>query len=396
MLKTARFTAAFIALLIVSFHLFYGYASGRGKSEKSQGRQEDFDFSDIDISEVESDLELADKLPAYRILITGLIRNEREVTFESIIREYGDQAESRVVSGSRTDGERIEQSYTGIDLRLLLDPDAVQDQARNLVIYGSDGYSAPVPIEALRKGSLYLVWKRSGEYLVPSKDGVLRVVHDGGMTSGWVKNPMLFEVVSEFTDLVPLADRKEAGRIDFTTQQDMFVLNIGAVPEINADQWRLKVGGKVDRELTLDYDDILGMPQETVFATLETISNPPGGSLIGNAVFTGVPLTHVLERAGVGSAAQEVVFYCEDGYSTSITMQEASDTGVLLAYKMNARTLLPEHGYPVRLVVPEKFGMKWPKWITDIQLVDYDYRGYWEQRGWSDYAGRDRPEERYD
>ncbi|MEE8325126.1 MAG: molybdopterin-dependent oxidoreductase, partial [Candidatus Humimicrobiaceae bacterium] len=84
------------------------------------------------------------------------------------------------------------------------------------------------------------------------------------------------------------------------------------------------------------------------------------------------------------------------GYSTSITLDEAMEEGVIIAYEMNGEALTDEHGFPVRMVVPEKYGMKWPKWINTIEFVDYDYRGYWEQRGWSDYAGRDRPEERYD
>jgi len=118
--------------------------------------------------------------------------------------------------------------------------------------------------------------------------------------------------------------------------------------------------------------------------------------MIGNAVWTGVSFDYILEYAVPDKDALEVVFYCEDGYSTSLTIEEVLVEGVILAYKMNGKALTPEHGYPVRMVVPEKYGMKWPKWVNTIELVDYDYKGYWEQRGWSDYAGRDRPDERYD
>ena len=63
---------------------------------------------------------------------------------------------------------------------------------------------------------------------------------------------------------------------------------------------------------------------------------------------------------------------------------------------MDMKQLAPEHGYPLRLVVPGKYGMKWPKWINKIELTDIDYKGYWESQGWSDYAGRDRHDQRFD
>ncbi len=107
----------------------------------------------------------------------------------------------------------------------------------------------------------------------------------------------------------------------------------------------------------------------------------PGGNLIVNAVWTGVPFDYILEQAVPSEDVLEVVFYCEDGYSTSMTIEEALEEGVMLAYKMNGETLTAEHGYSVRMVVPEKYGMKWPKWVNTIKLVDYDYKGYWEQRG---------------
>jgi DMSO/TMAO reductase YedYZ molybdopterin-dependent catalytic subunit len=107
-------------------------------------------------------------------------------------------------------------------------------------------------------------------------------------------------------------------------------------------------------------------------------------------------MTYILEQVGPEPSVQEIVFKCADGYSTSITLEEALQEGVQLCYRINGETMLPRHGYPLRLVLPEKYGMKWAKWITEIEFVDYDYKGYWERRGWSDYAGRDRPDQRYD
>jgi DMSO/TMAO reductase YedYZ molybdopterin-dependent catalytic subunit len=107
-------------------------------------------------------------------------------------------------------------------------------------------------------------------------------------------------------------------------------------------------------------------------------------------------MRHILDLVGPEESVQEIVFKCADGYSTSITLEEAMQEGVQLCYRVNGETLLPKHGYPLRLVLPEKYGMKWAKWVTEIEFVDYDYKGYWERRGWSDYAGRDRPDQRYD
>jgi hypothetical protein len=80
------------------------------------------------------------------------------------------------------------------------------------------------------------------------------------------------------------------------------------------------------------------------------------------------------------------VFYGADGYSSSITLDYAMQDDVILAYEMNGEVLPEEQGYPLRLVAPGKYGYKWVKWITHIELVDHDYRGFWESRGWSDDA----------
>jgi len=207
---------------------------------------------------------------------------------------------------------------------------------------------------------------------------------------------VLFEFIADFYDKVPAADRLKKNEIDFVSQQDMFTLSIGGAPEIHEKDWSLSVKGLVENAMLFSYAELLNMPQVSVYATLETISNPPGGRLIGNAVWTGVPLHFIFQAVGPTPETQEVVFRCADGYSTSITVEEALEEGVMLALKMNGEKLEGEHGYPVRVVVPDKYGMKWAKWITEIEFVDYDYRGFWEKRGWSDYAGRDRPDKRYE
>lgn len=122
------------------------------------------------------------------------------------------------------------------------------------------------------------------------------------------------------------------------------------------------------------------------YATLECISNPVGGDLIGNAKWKGVRLRVLLERAGIQPSVRDVVLRGADGYSDSIPLDRAMQDGTLVVYEMNGAPLTPTHGFPVRLLVPGIYGMKNVKWITRIELVNYDYKGYWQRRGWDDRA----------
>ncbi len=353
-------------------------------------------YNGIDIDKIKSDEEFAALFPDYTLRFTGLVEEEVEITFSEIIGNYSDRVETRTVKGVRTDNETIEIQYTGINLNDFMEGLELKAEAKNVVVYGSDKYSADLPIDSLQAGEVFLVWKKDGAYMVPSQDGVLKIVQQGGLTKKWVKNPVLFDFVAEFIDAVPLKDRLSEDEIDFVSQEQLFTLSIYSTQKIDVDEWNLQISGMVKDRKTYTYEEILDMPQETVYAVLETISNPPGGRSIGNAIWTGVPMSYVLEQVRPESSVQEIVFKCADGYSTSITLEEAQQEGVQLCYRVNGEILLPQHGYPLRLVLPEKYGMKWAKWITEIEFVDYDYKGYWERRGWSDYAGRDRPDQRYD
>jgi hypothetical protein len=172
-------------------------------------------------------------------------------------------------------------------------------------------------------------------------------------------------------------------RPGITPNDDFFVASINGTPSIDADEWRLRVRGLVDRPLALTLGDIGELPDEALESRLQCVGGPSG-----NAVWRGAYLSTVLEMAGVSDGAVEAVFKAADGYSSSLTLEEISETGALLAYEMNGEPLPPEQGHPLRLVVPGHYGYKWVKWIVEIELVDYDYEGYWESRGWSDDARR--------
>src|SRR3989442_1345886 len=161
----------------------------------------------------------------------------------------------------------------------------------------------------------------------------------------------------------------------------------GFDPVVEVAKWSLDIGGLVSKPVRFSFEDLRAMPAIEQVQTLECISNEVGGDLISNAKWKGVQLRDVLMRAGGPAAtAVKVAFRCADGYSESIPVADAMHPTTLLAYEMNGEPLPTKHGFPVRLLVPGSFGMKNPKWITKIEVVNYDFRGYWEASGWSDEA----------
>ncbi len=166
-----------------------------------------------------------------------------------------------------------------------------------------------------------------------------------------------------------------------TPNDRFFVVSIGESPKIDVDEWELKIEGLVNETITLTHEDITSFPIVSEVVTLKCVAGPQG-----TANWTGVRLSAILDMAGLKPEAREVVFYAEDGYSSSLEIPEATKPDVILAYEMNGETLPADHGFPVRLVVPGKYGYKWVKWIVNIQVVDKDYKGYWESRGYDDDA----------
>lgn len=157
-------------------------------------------------------------------------------------------------------------------------------------------------------------------------------------------------------------------------------------PSVNPRTWRLKIHGLVEKPLSLTLDDLKAMPAYEAYVTFLCISNEIGGRLIGNALWTGVALQDLLAMAGVKEGARKVVFRADDGYSTGVPLERCLRPQTFLAYAMNGDALPREHGFPLRAVIPGYYGMKQPKWLTEIEVVDHDYLGYWEERGWADEA----------
>ncbi|MER2135401.1 MAG: molybdopterin-dependent oxidoreductase [Arthrobacter sp.] len=158
------------------------------------------------------------------------------------------------------------------------------------------------------------------------------------------------------------------------------------VPLTNPDTWRLRVTGMVDREVEISYADLLAKPLQESWVTLACVSNEVGGSLIGNARWLGWPVRSLLAAAGVQPGADTVLSTSEDGWTASTPLEALTDArDSLLAVAMNGEPLPPEHGFPVRLVVPGLYGyVSATKWVRELKVSRFaDETAYWTDRGWS-------------
>ncbi len=158
------------------------------------------------------------------------------------------------------------------------------------------------------------------------------------------------------------------------------------VPQVDSKSWNLTIKGLVEKPLTINYDQIKSMPSVEEYVTLECISNKIGGDLISTALWKGVRLSQLLQKAAIKPNVKYVVFRCADGYDVGIPIEKSQMEGTILAYGMNYAPLTPKHGFPVRAIVPGLYGMMNPKWITEIELVDSVYEGYWQRLGWRNNA----------
>ena len=184
------------------------------------------------------------------------------------------------------------------------------------------------------------------------------------------------EVPGVSSYITPITPRDEFYRIDTALR----------VPQVDPSEWSLRFTGLVDRPYTLTFDDILAMDLSDHVITLSCVSNPVGGQLVGNAVWTGVPLDALLERAGAQRHANQVVGRSVDDFTAGFPTGLVHDgRNAILAIGMNNELLPTAHGFPARLVVAGLYGyVSAVKWLDEIHLTTWDgFDGYWVPRGWS-------------
>lgn len=158
------------------------------------------------------------------------------------------------------------------------------------------------------------------------------------------------------------------------------------VPQVDPDTWRLRIHGRVGKERTYSYADLLARPLVERYVTLACVSNEVGGDLIGNARWLGVPLRELLDEVEPDDDADQVVGRSVDGWTCGTPTAALRDgRDALLAVGMNGEPLPVEHGFPVRMVVPGLYGyVSACKWVTELELTRFaDFDAYWVPRGWS-------------
>ncbi|MEK6803671.1 MAG: molybdopterin-dependent oxidoreductase [Nitrospirota bacterium] len=171
-----------------------------------------------------------------------------------------------------------------------------------------------------------------------------------------------------------------------TPNHEFYVTSYRSPPSIRVGEWSLSIAGLVERPVTFTYEQLIAQPKVTQIVTLECVGNTVAGELMSTAEWEGIPLRSLLQEAGVGAMAYDVVFRAADGYSDSIPVNRAMAGDVIIAHTMNGVALPQGHGFPARAIVPGHYGMKSVQWLTEIEVVAYDHKGYYQQKGWTEAA----------
>ena len=156
---------------------------------------------------------------------------------------------------------------------------------------------------------------------------------------------------------------------------------LSGTQHLDREALRLNVTGLVRKDLSFSYEEMLALPAYTELAYMPCVE---GWGF--DAKWTGFRVSDLLNLSGLLPQASYVVFYSADGYSTGLPLDYLQENQILLAYGINDVTLPAERGFPLQLVAKSRYGYKWAKWITSIEVVDSEVRGYWESRGYSNSA----------
>jgi len=166
-----------------------------------------------------------------------------------------------------------------------------------------------------------------------------------------------------------------------------FENSIKGPQRVNIKTYRLKVGGLVDKPLSLTYDEVVARPSESRVIVIHCVE---GWDV--KILWEGVPLAALIDTAGAKASANTVIFRSADGYSTSLPLAYIRQKNVLLAFKMNGLVLPEARGFPFMVTAEDKWGYKWARWVAAIELSDNpNFRGYWESRGYSNNGDHSGP-----
>lgn len=185
--------------------------------------------------------------------------------------------------------------------------------------------------------------------------------------------------------LAPVEVREYEG-VDLSSINAFRENSIKGPQEIDVESYTLKITGLVTNSTSYTYDEVVNRYQH--YKKVVTLDCVEGWSV--TILWEGLLVRDLLAEAEPLANAEVLIFHAYDGYTTSLPIDYIMDNDILMAYKMNDVILPPERGFPFQLVAESKWGYKWIKWITEIELsADASYRGYWESRGYSNSADLD-------
>jgi len=192
---------------------------------------------------------------------------------------------------------------------------------------------------------------------------------------------------NEPTELESIEIRQYEGK-DLSSINDFRENSIDGPQYIDIEDYQLQVDGLVTIPRDYTYDAVMNDFQP--YKKVTTLNCVEGWSV--TLLWEGVLLKDVLQEAVPTPEATVVIFHAYDGYTTSLPLDYIMDNDIIMAYKMNDITIPPERGFPFQLVAESKWGYKWIKWITEIELSDdEDYQGFWERRGYSNSGDLEGP-----
>jgi DMSO/TMAO reductase YedYZ molybdopterin-dependent catalytic subunit len=173
-------------------------------------------------------------------------------------------------------------------------------------------------------------------------------------------------------------------RPEYTSPEDHYRIDISTIPPVvDGASWRLKIGGLVEKPLNLTLEQIRAYEPLHQFVTLACVSNPIAGSLIGTTRWTGVSFQRLLPDLRLKRNATHLKLSSADGFHEVVALETIrADERVMLAYDWDGVPLTTKHGFPLRIYIPDLYGMKQPKWLQSIEAMDHWEPGYWVKRGW--------------
>ena len=193
--------------------------------------------------------------------------------------------------------------------------------------------------------------------------------------------------VDKTEELAPVEIREYQGE-NLSSINDFIENSIKGPQYIEKERYRLDVTGLVEKPQSYTYDEVLNNQQH--YKKVVTLNCVEGWSV--DILWEGVLVKDLLEESNPTPDAKVIIFHAHDGYTTSLPLEYIMTNNIIMAHKMNDVTLPPDRGFPFELVAESKWGYKWIKWITKIELSDDEnYRGFWETRGYSNSGDLDEP-----